>query len=427
MIKDQEYRILHLEDLPSDATLIEREIKKTLENYSIHVVETEAQFIKELDEFKPHIVISDYQLPSFDGLSALKIVLQKTAITPVIILTGSMNEDTAVECMKAWAADYVIKEHLKRLGPAILNALEQKEIKIEKIRAEKQVLLLSKSMEQSPVSIIITEPDGEIIYINRQFSEQTGFSSNEIIGKKPGILKSGKQSKEFYEKMWKTILSGATWRGEMHNKRKNGELYWESVSISSILDEHGEILHFIGIKEDITEKKQILEDLEISKNKAEESDRLKSAFLANMSHEIRTPMNGIIGFAELLKKPNLTVEKQQEFIKIIGESGNRMLDTVRNIMDISKIEAGLMDVCISKLNVNEQIEFLYEFLKPLAEKKGLQFSINKGLPSIESNINTDNGKFTSILMNLLGNAIKYTEQGSIEFGYEKKGKHLEFC
>ena len=164
----------------------------------------------------------------------------------------------------------------------------------------------------------------------------------------------------------------------------------------------------------------------LAKEKAEESDRLKSAFLTNMSHEIRTPMNGILGFAELLKEPNLTDEEQQEFIRIIGQSGARMLNTINNIVDISKIESGLIKVDIKESNINEQIEFIYKFFKPEVESKGLQFFFKNGLQLKEAVIKTDIEKIYAILTSLIKNAIKFTDEGSIEFGYEKKGKYLEF-
>jgi signal transduction histidine kinase len=160
--------------------------------------------------------------------------------------------------------------------------------------------------------------------------------------------------------------------------------------------------------------------------KAKESDRLKSAFLTNMSHEIRTPMNGILGFAELLKEPNLTSEEQENFIRIIGKSGERMLNTINNIIDISKIESGLKEVNIKETNINEKIEFTYKFFKPEVEIKGLQFLFKNSLPANEAIIKTDNEKVYAILTNLVKNAIKFTDKGSIEFGYEKKGKYLEF-
>ena len=133
---EQNTRILIVEDHPSDAILVKHELDLALTHCITHVVETEPDFIRALKEFKPDLIISDYLMPGFDGLTALKIATSQTPLTPVIIATGSMNEETAVICMKAGATDYVIKEHLRRLGPAVIHALEQKKIKAEKIKAE---------------------------------------------------------------------------------------------------------------------------------------------------------------------------------------------------------------------------------------------------------------------------------------------------
>jgi hypothetical protein len=159
------------------------------------------------------------------------------------------------------------------------------------------------------------------------------------------------------------------------------------------------------------------EELVIAKEHAEESDRLKSAFLANMSHEIRTPMNGILGFAGLLKEPKLTGEEQKEYIAIIEKSGARMLNIINDIITISKVESGQMNILVSETNVNEQIEFIYTFFKPEAEKKGLQLHFKNSLTSKEALIKTDKEKIYSILTNLVKNAIKYSDNGAVEIGY----------
>ncbi|PIY34267.1 MAG: hybrid sensor histidine kinase/response regulator, partial [Bacteroidetes bacterium CG_4_10_14_3_um_filter_42_6] len=166
------------------------------------------------------------------------------------------------------------------------------------------------------------------------------------------------------------------------------------------------------------EKEKRAAELIVAKEHAEESDRLKSAFLANMSHEIRTPMNGILGFADLLKQADLSGEEQQEYIKIIEKSGARMLNIINDIVNISKIEAGQMEVYLSKSNINEQIDFIYTFFKPEIEKKGIQFLVKKSLPDEKANITTDREKIFAILTNLIKNAIKFTTDGTIEFGYE---------
>jgi signal transduction histidine kinase len=174
------------------------------------------------------------------------------------------------------------------------------------------------------------------------------------------------------------------------------------------------------------EKEKRAAELIIAKEQAEESDRLKSAFLANMSHEIRTPMNGILGFTELLREPDLTGMEKQEYISIIEKSVERLLTIIKDIMSISKIESGMMDISISDTNVNEQIEHVYTLFKPKAEQKMLQISFKNLLPAKEAIIKTDSEKIYTILTNLVNNAIKFTSSGSIELGYKKKGKYLEF-
>ncbi|SEA32564.1 PAS domain S-box-containing protein [Flavobacterium gillisiae] len=204
----------------------------------------------------------------------------------------------------------------------------------------------------------------------------------------------------------------------------DGSIRWAySIAKPRII---GGLVCWDGIEFDISERKQLEIDLNIAKEKAEESDRLKSAFLANMSHEIRTPMNGILGFAELLKEPNLKGKKQRKYIKIIEKSGLRMLNIINDIINISKIESGQMEVHLQKSNINEQLEYIYTFFIPEAEKKGVQLSYKHTLPSNEAFITTDREKVFAILTNLVKNAINHTEKGSVEFGYTIKDDFLEF-
>lgn len=553
-IKKQSIKILIAEDVPTDAELIMREINKSFLKVTYKVVETRTDFINAINQFQPDLVISDYRMPAFDGMSALKIVLDLSAVTPVIIVTGSLNEEIAVKCLKSGAVDYVLKESLKRIGQAVLNALEQKLAKLEKIRAEKalaeseerfrrlaenaqdliyrielapkrrlnyispasvhftgytpnehyndpelffklvypddreiagnwaktgyeirkpknyrwirkdgtviwtehrnipiysqsgmliavegiarditaqryageKLKLLSRAIEQNPVTIIITDTKGNIEYVNPAFSVKSGYSATEVIGRNPRILKSGHHPTEFYKEMWMTILSGKEWIGEFRNKKKDGEFYWEEAVISPITNEKGEITHFLAVKEDITEKKKMLEDLVAAKEKAEESDRLKSAFLANMSHEIRTPMNGILGFANLLKEPHLTGDEKQHFIDIIESSGQRMLNTINDLVDIAKIESGVVEVNYSEVLLEEILQSLYYFFQPEASKKGLEL-INASMSELaDLTIVTDKEMLISILTNLIKNSIKYTYSGSIEFGYTVNAESVLF-
>ena len=145
-----------------------------------------------------------------------------------------------------------------------------------------------------------------------------------------------------------------------------------------------------------------------------------------MSHEIRTPMNGILGFSSLLKEPGLSGEEQQEYIRIIEKSGDRMLNIINDLISISKIESGQMEISTESININQQFNFLNDFFKHETKQKGLIFCMRCPLPDNKVSINTDKEKFVAILINLIKNSIKYTNNGSIEFGYEFKGDHFEF-
>jgi PAS domain S-box-containing protein len=296
----------------------------------------------------------------------------------------------------------------------------------EKKTAIKQLKLLSRTVEQSPVSIVITNTSGDIEYVNPAFVKTTGYSLEEIKGQNPRILKSGYQSEKFYQTLWTTILSGRDWTGVFRNKKKNGQLFWEETIISPILDEKGEVVNFVSIREDITERKKMVEDLIAAKEKAEESDRLKLAFLANMSHEMRTPMNGILGFAQILKEPGLDQQQQLKFIDIIQKSGIRMLETVNDLIDISKIETGQVKMYISEINLNEQMESLIEFFLPQAREKGLALILKDPVPNEFAIQKTDRTKIDSILTNLIKNAIKFTDHGKIEVGCQFKNDRLEY-
>ena len=192
------------------------------------------------------------------------------------------------------------------------------------------------------------------------------------------------------------------------------------------LIENDKVVGAVGNMIDITERKKMLNELNAALEKAEESDRLKSAFLANMSHEIRTLMNGILGFADLLKQPELTGDIRQKYINIIEKSGVRMLNIINDLIDISKVESGQMEVFISDSNVNEQIEYIYTFFKPEVERKGIQLIFNNQLTAKEAILKTDREKVFAILTNLVKNAIKYSNKGTIEIGYKKKDKYFEF-
>lgn len=285
---------------------------------------------------------------------------------------------------------------------------------------------LSRAVEQSPVLIVITDTQGNIEYVNPKFTEITGYTLTEVLGKNTSILKSGNTPAHEYENLWGTIKSGSEWKGEFQNKRKDGSLYWESASITSIKNDEGEITHFLAVKSDITEKKNIFNELVIAKEKAEESNRLKTAFLQNMSHEFRTPMNGILGFIGLLKNPNLTGDDHIKYIEIVEESGQRLLTTINDLIEISKIEAGTVEISLDEVNVGDVLQNMYNFFIPEVKKKELLLDVSSSYVGKSKYVRTDRRKLEGILINLINNALKFTDEGSIEFGCFEEDNCLVF-
>jgi hypothetical protein len=272
--------------------------------------------------------------------------------------------------------------------------------------------------------LILLNQEGNILTINKATTDSLQFEQKELEGKSVATL--------FPEDPFNTRLVERILSAEVISnsdgcfQARNKKIVPIIFSSSPLRDTLGVMMGTVFIARDITMQKHIQDELIKSKDKAEESDRLKSAFLANMSHEIRTPMNGILGFADLLKTPNLSGEKQQAYIKIIEKSGSRMLNIINDIIDISKIEAGLVGTSIGDSNINEQLEYIYTFFKPEADAKGLGLFLKNALPEEDAVIVTDREKVFAILTNLLKNAIKFTDNGSIEFGYTIEKSNIQF-
>jgi PAS domain S-box-containing protein len=270
------------------------------------------------------------------------------------------------------------------------------------------------------ITIFHISPDGKLsnfLEMNEAAGAMIGYSKLELSNMKASDLEIDNSDEKIKNRINELQLKGFS-NFETIVKHKNGNNV--PVEINVLMINYQNRPAMMNITRDISERKLAEQEIIKAKEKAEESDRLKSAFLANMSHEIRTPMNGILGFADLLKAPELSGEEQQAYIKIIEKSGKRMLNIINDIIDISKIEAGLIKIERKESNINEQIEYIYTFFKPEAETKKLKFSFNNALPAKEAVVTTDREKLYAILTNLVKNAIKYTHNGSIEFGYNLK-------
>jgi two-component system, sensor histidine kinase and response regulator len=288
---------------------------------------------------------------------------------------------------------------------------------------ERNLSKLSAAVEHSPVSIIITNRDGAIEYANPKFCQLTGYTVDEVLGQNPRILQGGEHSREFYQEMWETILSGNEWRGEFHNRIKDGTLVWERASISPIRDESGSITHFVGVKENISEEKRLHSELarmaesdKSARDQAEQANMAKSDFLASMSHEIRTPLNAILGMTDLLVETELNNE-QGEYLAVVRSAGETLQGLIDDILDLSKIEAGMVQLDPTLFNLPDFLHQLLGMMSVRAYQKNLSLtsSLASGVPDW---LVGDSFRLRQILLNLIGNAIKFTEQGSVELRVE---------
>lgn len=293
----------------------------------------------------------------------------------------------------------------------------------ERKLAEIEMRKLSRAVEQSPASIIMTDIQGKIEFVNPRFTELTGYSAEEVVGKTPRLLQSGVTPPEIYIELWQTISAGDTWHGELVNRRKDGTLFWELTSISSIRNSKGKMTHYLAVCEDITDNKKLIEELKTAKERAEAATRAKSTFLSSMSHEIRTPMNGVIGMTSLLSDTELSSE-QREFSETIRKSGESLLDLINDILDFSKIEAGKLELEMLDLDLCAIMEDTAELLSLRAAEKGLELICIVD-PAIPLGLQGDAGRVRQIITNLTGNAIKFTSSGEIVISASLKDDHAD--
>ncbi len=274
------------------------------------------------------------------------------------------------------------------------------------------MMLLSRAIENSANMVVITDADGVIEYVNSSFCKSSGYSRDEAIGQNPRIVNSRVHSSEYYHDMWQTILSGKTWTGRFCNRRKTGELYWESANISPVVNAEGQIAHFIAVKEDITESLNTQKALEEAKKVAETASVAKTQFLANMSHEIRTPMNAVIGYSHLALKSGMP-DKIHEYLNKILVSGNKVLELINDILDFSKIEAGKLSIENTSFILDEVMSDLANVVSTGGNGREIYFFFMIP-PDVPENLIGDPRRLGQILTNLVSNAFKFTERGEIE-------------
>lgn len=312
----------------------------------------------------------------------------------------------------------------------------------ESLRSEETLRKLSQALEQSPESIVITDIDAKIEYVNEAFVRSTGYSREEMMGQNPKVLNSGKTPPETFRAMWRTLTEGKTWKGEFANKRKDGSEYLEFAIISPIHQANGRITHYVAAKEDITEKTRLCKELDAHRyhleelvagrttqlaeafHQAELANHAKCSFLANVSHEIRTPMNAIVGLTHLLRRDRPTPE-QAERLTRISIAADQLLSIVNDILDLSRMDAGKLSLEQTELSLPAILDSARAMIAEQAEAKGLAIRIE--CDDFPVCLQGDPTRLSQALFNLAGNAVKFTNQGVIALRarlIEDDGEHL---
>ena len=298
----------------------------------------------------------------------------------------------------------------------------------ERKKAEAQIQKLSLAIEQSPASIFIANLDGSIEYVNEAFTTNTGYSRDEVIGRSPRVLHSGKTPRSTYDSLWRALGERRTWKGEFHNRRKDGSEYVDSAIITPILKADGTISHYVAVQDDITERMRIAEELEQHRHRledlvlnrtvqlasardaAEAANVAKSAFLANMSHEIRTPLNAIIGMTHLVRQSGITPQQAQRLDKI-ETAGRHLLELISAVLDLSKIEAGKFELDDDLVDLEAIVGNVVSMLAEPAQSKQVRLLVEGSIP--QGLFTGDPARLQQALLNYAANAIKFTDVGSV--------------
>ena len=409
-VQDKTLKILIAEDNELDQLLVQRTLNKSDLNCSSFTVDNRADFLQALENFKPHLILCDYSIPQFGALDALDILHEKKILTPLIIVTGTLSDEMAVECLKKGAVDYIIKDKIVRLPSAIKNSLELTNSQHEKMIVEDRLRQNEKQLKAItdiiPACLTYITPE-----LTFSFANQVSFEwFSEGLINQP------------VEKIFGSDIANQI-KKHLARLDHGEEVVFESILLSDKAPqfvnvavspelENGLIRGYVCLMTDMTERKVYEEELKAAKRDAETANNAKSQFLANMSHEIRTPLNAIMGLSELLQTNYKEEKDRLLWLKKITRNSEHLKKVIDEILDLSKIEAGKLQLKVAKFSIPNSIALVKSILSPLASEKklSLHFETDGAIPE---KIISDSSKLQHILLNLIGNAIKFSNKGSI--------------
>jgi PAS domain S-box-containing protein len=427
--------ILIVEDVRADFLLLQRHLVNRGLAEHCHWVSDPAKIEAALADRQWGVILSDYTIPGIRFLDLLKLLLDRQPDVPIILVSGSLGEETAVDLLKEGLWDFVLKDNLTRLVPIIDRSLREAWGRVAQRQAEVRLRMVDTAMNAAANAVMITDPTGAIEWINAAAASLIGFNLEEVQGKNPRFLRSGLEPADTYVHLWETISSGRTWRGELINRRKDGALYTQYTTITPVRDHTGALRHFVSVAEDIsirklmetalTESQQALrshkehlEEVVAARTaEAERLSRVKSDFLANMSHEIRTPLNAILGHAQIGWIQSDGTRDRATYTRILG-SGRHLLGVLDDILDVSKIEAGMLHLAEEPVELAPLLQETMEMMDANARAAGIGLRLELG-PGLPGWVRGDALRLSQVLVNLLSNAVKFTERGSVTFTVER--------
>jgi PAS domain S-box-containing protein len=319
------------------------------------------------------------------------------------------------------------KKEIEKYVSIRFDITEQKNFELNAAKIKNELALTKKELvdykfafDQHAI-VAVTNTKGDITYANKKFCEISGYESNELLGQNHRLLNSGIHPKEFFTEMYKDITNGKIWHGEICNVNKNKEIYWVKTTVVPFLTKHNKPISYISIRTDITERKKDAERLKIALKKAELATESKTRFLATMSHEIRTPLNGIIGMANLLSCHTTLDDEQKEYVSIIEKSSDLLLSLTNDILDLTKIESEQIELENTTFSVIETFDSYLKVFELQVKQKSIQLTkyYSNDIPHY---LVGDTARLQQIMFNLLGNALKFTDQGSIDFSLKINSK-----
>lgn len=403
--------ILIIDDNPDDRTLARRKLEQEFAKPQIQEISDATELEQALAERNFDLVITDYWLRWADGLTILRDVKERYPDCPVVMFTGTGNEEVAVEAMKAGLDDYIIKspKHYARLAVAVRAAVERS---LQRQALQEAQNRYQRLFEGVPLGLYRMTPAGQVLEANSSLLQLLGYDNLQV------LLDAGLLERHFepeVRRLWQRRMEaeGVVQDFEMSLRRCNNTPIWVNHNARSIRDETGKVLYYEGAIEDITqrkqaeeERKQLLAREQAARAEAETANRLKDEFLATLSHELRTPLNAIIGWTSLLRKQKFSPEKAARALEIIERNAHVQTQLIEDLLDVSRIIRGQLRLNICPVDLNQIIETALDTLKPAADAKGIV--LESFLEPATGSANGDPDRLQQVVWNLLSNAIKFT-------------------